>query len=144
MVLSSAPEEQMATRVLRAGAAGYLNKRAAPAELAQAVKQVASGGLFISAKLGQKLASDLAHPPPAPHEQLSDREFQVMQMLVAGKCVKEVAADLALSPKTVSTFRTRLMGKLGLRNDVELARYAMEHNLVESSVLPHRPSPTQP
>jgi DNA-binding NarL/FixJ family response regulator len=136
LVLSSAPEEQMAVRVLRAGAAGYLNKRAAPEELARAVKKVAAGGTYASAKLGEKLAGDLAHPSHAPREQLSDREFQVMQMLVVGKCVKEIASDLALSPKTVSTFHTRLMGKLRLQNDVELVRYALEHNLVESSVLP--------
>jgi DNA-binding NarL/FixJ family response regulator len=140
LVLSSAPEEQMATRVLRAGAAGYLNKRAAPEELARAVKKVAAGGTYASARLGEKLAGDLAHPSAnAPHEQLSDREFQVMQMLVAGKCVKEIAAELALSPKTVSTFHTRLMGKLRLQSDVELVRYTLEHNLVESSVPPQSP-----
>ena len=143
LVLSSAPEEQMAVRVLRAGAAGYLNKRAAPEELARAVKKVAGGGTYASAKLGEKLAGDLARPSCAPHEQLSDREFQVMQMLAAGKFIKEIAADLALSPKTVSTFRTRLMGKLRLQSDVELVRYTLEHNLVESSVLP-RPTPSKP
>jgi DNA-binding NarL/FixJ family response regulator len=136
LVLSSAPEEQMAHRVLRAGAAGYLNKRVAPEELARAVKKVAAGGTYVSAKLAEMLAADLAHPFPALHKQLSDREFQVMQMLVAGKCVKEIAAELALSPKTVSTFHTRLMGKLRLQSDVELLRYALEHNLVESPVLP--------
>lgn len=143
LVLSSAPEEQMATRVLRAGAAGYLNKRAAPEELARAVKKVAAGGTYASVKLGEKLAADLAHPSNAPHEQLSDREFQVMQMLVAGKCVKEIAADLALSPKTVSTFRTRLLGKLRMQSDVELVRYTLEHNLVESPVL-SRSAPPEP
>jgi DNA-binding NarL/FixJ family response regulator len=143
LVLSSAPEEQMATRVLRAGAAGYLNKRAAPEELARAVKKVAAGGTYASAKLGEKLAGDLAHPSNAPHEQLSEREFQVMLMVVAGKCIKEIAGELALSPKTVSTFHARLMGKLRLQSDVELVRYTLEHNLVESSVLPgsDRPEP---
>jgi DNA-binding NarL/FixJ family response regulator len=137
LVLSSASEEQMAPRVLRAGAAGYLNKRAAPEELALAVKKVAAGGTYASARLGEKLAADLARPSTnALHEQLSDREFQVMQMLVAGKCVKEIAAELALSPKTISTFRTRLMGKLQMQSDVELARYTLENNLSESSVLP--------
>jgi DNA-binding NarL/FixJ family response regulator len=140
LVLSSAPEEQMAPRVLRAGAAGYLNKRAAPEELARAVKKVAARETYASAKLGEKLAGDLAHAFTALHEQLSDREFQVMQMLVAGKCVKEIAAELALSPKTVSTFHARLMRKLGLQCDVELVRYALDHNLVdESYVLPHSP-----
>ena len=139
LVLSSAPEEQMAFRVIRAGAAGYLNKQAAPEELARAVKKIVAGGTYASAKLGEKLAGNLAGPSRAPHEQLSDREFQVMQMLVTGKCVKEIAAELGLSPKTVSTFHIRLMGKLRLQNDVELVRYALEHNLVESSVLPQRP-----
>jgi DNA-binding NarL/FixJ family response regulator len=139
LVLSSAPEEQMAARVLRAGAAGYLNKRAAPEELARAVKKVAAGGTYASAKLGEKLAGDLAHPSCAPHEQLSDREFQVMLMLAAGKCVKEIAADLALSPKTVSTFHARLLGKLRLQNDMELVRYTLEHNLIESPVVPDGP-----
>jgi DNA-binding NarL/FixJ family response regulator len=141
LVLSSAPEEQMAARVLRAGAAGYLNKRAAPEELAEAVKKVAAGGTYASMKLGELLAADLARPSQARHEQLSDREFQVMQMLLAGKCVKEIAAELVLSPKTVSTFRTRLMGKLRLQSDVELVRYALEHNLAESPVLPPPASP---
>jgi DNA-binding NarL/FixJ family response regulator len=142
LVLSSAPEEQMGGRVLRSGAAGYLNKRAAPTELARAVKKVAAGGTYASAKLGQKLAGDLSRPSAAPHELLSDREFQVMLMLVAGKCVKEVASELSLSPKTVSTFRSRLMGKLQLQNDVELARYALEQNLVENIVLPRPPRAT--
>jgi DNA-binding NarL/FixJ family response regulator len=141
LVLSSAPEEQMATRVLRAGAAGYLNKRAAPEELAQAVKKIVAGGMYASTSLGEKLAAELAHSSTkALHEQLSDREFQVIQMLVTGKCVKEIAADLALSPKTVSTFHIRVMRKLRLHSDMELIRYAIEHNLVEeSSVPPRRP-----
>jgi DNA-binding NarL/FixJ family response regulator len=144
LVLSSAPEEQMAVRVLRAGAAGYLNKRAAPEELARAVKKVAAGGTYASANLGGILAGALAHPSHVPHEQLSDREFQVMLMLASGKIVKEIASDLALSPKTVSTFRTRLMGKLRLQNDVELVRYCLEHNLIESSVLPQPAPPDSP
>lgn len=139
LVLSSAPEEQMAVRMLRAGAAGYLNKQTVPEELARAVKKVAAGGRYVSATLAEKMAADLAHPPNASHEQLSEREFQVMQMLVAGKCVKEIAAELAVSPKTVSTFHTRILQKLRLDNDVELLRYALEHNLLESSVLPRPP-----
>ena len=131
LVLSSAPEEQMAARVLAAGAVGYLNKQAAPEELARAVKQVAAGGIYVSAKLAERLAADLAHPSNHLHERLSDREFQVMQMLVAGKFVKEIAAELNLSPKTVSTFHSRILQKLRLQNDVELVRYAIEHQLIE-------------
>jgi DNA-binding NarL/FixJ family response regulator len=136
LVLSSAPEEQMAMRALRAGAAGYLNKQAAPEELARAVRKIADGGRYVSARLVDKLAADLVHPSDRPHLRLSDREFQVMQMIVAGKSVKTIAFDLALSPKTVSTFHTRILEKLGVANDVELVRYALEHNLVESPVLP--------
>jgi DNA-binding NarL/FixJ family response regulator len=136
LVLSSAPEEQMATRVLRAGAMGYLNKQAAPEELAQAVKRVASGSTYVSAALAERLAVELAHPSSSPHERLSEREFQVMQLLVVGKCVKEIASELSLSPKTISTFRTRVLEKLRLQTDVDLVRYALEHNLVESAVVP--------
>ncbi len=136
LVLSSAPEEQMAPRVLAAGATGYLNKQTAPEELARAVKQVAAGGIYVSAKLAERLDADLVQPSNLPrrrlHERLSDREFQVMQMLVAGKFVKEIAAELNLSPKTVSTFHSRILQKLRLQNDVELVRYAIEHQLIES------------
>ena len=126
----------MAPRVLAAGATGYLNKQTAPEELARAVKQVAAGGIYVSAKLAERLAADLVQPSNLPrrrlHERLSDREFQVMQMLVAGKFVKEIAAKLNLSPKTVSTFHSRILQKLRLQNDVELVRYAIEHQLIES------------
>jgi DNA-binding NarL/FixJ family response regulator len=141
LVLSSAPEAQMALRVLRAGAAGYLNKQVASAELARAVKKVAAGGTYVSESLSQKLAGELAHPSRPPQELLSDREFQVLQMLLAGKSVKDIANALGLSPKTVSTFRTRLKAKLGLQSDVELVRYGMDNNLVESPVLPPEPPP---
>jgi two-component system, NarL family, invasion response regulator UvrY len=136
LVLSSAPEEQMAMRVIKAGAAGYLNKQAAPEELALAVKKVAGGGMYVGARLAEQLADRLAGSSDTPHESLSDREFQVMQMLVAGRPVKEIAAELALSPKTISTFHTRILQKLRLQNDVELVRYALEHHLPELPVLP--------
>ena len=141
LVLSSAPEEQLAKRVLRAGAEGYLNKQAAPEELVQAVRKIAAGGTYVSAGLAEQLATALAHPSEALHQALSAREFQVMQLLIAGKLVKEIAAQLALSPKTVSTFHTRILQKLRLNTDVELLRYALEHNLLESSLLPHSPPP---
>jgi len=131
LVLSSAPEEQLALRVLKAGASGYLNKQAAPESLVEAVKKVLAGGKYVSAGLAERLAAELAHPTKRPHELLSDREFQVMQMLVAGKSLKEIAAELSLSVKTVSTFHTRIWEKLRVHNDVELVRYALEHGLVE-------------
>lgn len=131
LVLSSAPEEQLALRVLKAGASGYLNKQAAPESLVEAVKKVLAGGKYVSAGLAERLAAELAHPTKRPHELLSDREFQVMQMLVAGKSLKEIAAALSLSVKTVSTFHTRIWEKLRVHNDVELVHYALEHGLVE-------------
>jgi len=129
LVLSSAPEEQLGARVLRAGASGYLNKQAAPENLVQAVKKVLTGGKYVSATLAESLASELGNDDRPPHEKLSDREFQVLRLLVAGRSLKEIAAELCVSPKTVSTFHTRLREKLRVRSDVELFRYAQEHGL---------------
>jgi two-component system invasion response regulator UvrY len=131
LVLSSAPEEQLAVRVLKAGAAGYLNKQAAPEELVEAIKKVHSGGRYVGTRLGEKLAAELSRPHPRPQEQLSDREFQVMQQLAGGKSLKEIADDLSLSVKTISTFRGRILEKLKLQNNVELAHFAREHGLME-------------
>src|SRR5579864_5565270 len=131
LVLSSAPEEQMAVRVLRAGASGYLNKQAAPDHLVQAVRKLMQGGKYVSVSLAERLASEAGRPSQAPHEKLSDREFQVMRLLVAGKSLKEVANELSLSVKTISTFHTRIWEKLGVKNDVELVHYALEHHLAE-------------
>ncbi|MDB6036587.1 MAG: Response regulator, LuxR family [Verrucomicrobiales bacterium] len=131
LVLSSAPEEQLAVRVLKAGAAGYLNKQAAPEELVEAIKKVHSGGRYVGTRLGEKLAAELSRPHPRPQEQLSDREFQVMQQLAGGKSLKEIADDLSLSIKTISTFRGRILEKLKLQNNVELAHFAREHGLME-------------
>ena len=122
-------------RVLQAGAAGYLNKQAAPEEFAQAVKLVAAGGTYVSAAVTGELVTQLKRPSAVPHEALSSREFQVMQMLVAGKSIKAIAGELALSPKTVSTFHTRVLTKLRLESDVELVRYALEHHLLETPVI---------
>jgi DNA-binding NarL/FixJ family response regulator len=132
LVLSSAPEEQLALRALQAGAAGYLNKQAASEELVRALKQILSGLRYVSDKLAQRLATEFVHPPPqALHERLSGREFQVLQLLVAGKSLKEIAAELSLSPKTISTFHTRMLEKLHLQTDLELVRYALENKLTE-------------
>jgi len=132
LVLSSAPEEQLAVRVLRAGASGYLNKQAAPEHLVQAVRKVLGGGRYVSAALAERLASEASRSAQLPHEKLSDREFQVMRLLVAGKSLKEVAAELSLSVKTISTFHTRIWEKLGVKNDVELVHYALEQRLTDS------------
>jgi two-component system, NarL family, invasion response regulator UvrY len=129
LVLSSAPEEQLALRVLKAGASGYLNKQAAPEHLLEAVQKILAGGKYVGATLAERLIGELgSHREPAP-ERLSDREFEVLQLLVAGWTIKEISIELALSPKTVSTFHTRIWEKLGVRNDVELVRYALEHKL---------------
>jgi DNA-binding NarL/FixJ family response regulator len=129
LVLSSAPEEQLAVRVLKAGASGYLNKQAAPEHLTLAVGKVLAGGKYVSAALAERLASELRDDGRPPHEKLSEREFEVLQLLLAGRSLKEIADELSLSPKTVSTFHTRLWEKLHVHSDVDLVRYAQEHGM---------------
>lgn len=129
LVLSSAPEDQLAVRVLKAGAHGYLNKQAAPENLAVAVQKVLAGGRYVSPALAERLAATLSTDDRPPHERLTDREFEVMQLLLTGRSLKEIAAELSLSPKTVSTFNTRLRVKLQVRSDMELLRYAQAHGL---------------
>jgi DNA-binding NarL/FixJ family response regulator len=131
LVLSSAPEEQLGLRVLQGGASGYLNKQAAPEELINAMEKVLSGGKYVSASLAERLAAEAGRLRQSPHERLSDREFQVMRLLIHGKSLKEIAAELSISAKTVSTFHTRIWEKLGVENDVELLRYALAHGLTE-------------
>jgi two-component system, NarL family, invasion response regulator UvrY len=132
LVLSSAPEEQLAIRVLRAGASGYLNKQAAPEHLVLAVRKLLQGGKYVSASLAERLAAEASRATQTPHEKLSDREFQVMRLLVSGRSLKEVATELSLSVKTISTFHTRIWEKLGVKNDVELVHYALEHRLADA------------
>jgi DNA-binding NarL/FixJ family response regulator len=131
LVLSAHSEEQYAMRALKAGAAGYLTKEHSPDELAEAVRRIHGGGRYITPTLAEKLALNLDphHEAPA-HEQLSDREYRVLCLLGAGRSVKEIAAELALSPKTVSTYRARLLKKLKLDTTADLIRYAVEHRLV--------------
>lgn len=132
LVLSMYPEELYALRALRAGAAGYLNKSSAPEKLLEAIRQVAGGRRFITPRLAEALAERLAEPAERPlHEALSDREFQVLRLLAAGRRLSEVAAELALSPKTVSVYRARVLEKLRVRTTAELARYAVEHRLID-------------
>lgn len=131
LILSIHPENMMAVRLLKAGAAGYLNKDSAPAELEQAVRRVAGGGRYISAALAQLLAEQIGGDAARePHERLSEREFQVFRLLASGKPVGEVAEHLHLSVNTVSTYRTRILEKLGAANNAELMRYAAERRLV--------------
>jgi len=132
LVLSIHPEDQLAVRVLKLGAAGYMTKESAAEELVGAVKRVLAGGRFVSAPLAEKLAASLASDSlMAPQDLLSGREFQVLRLLAAGKRVGEIALELCLSVKTISTYRGRILGKMDLRNNAELMHYAMQHPLVE-------------
>ncbi len=130
LLLSTYSEEQYARRALRSGAAGYLTKDRAPDELIDAIRKVAAGGKYITQSLAERLADEIgAETQQAPHETLSDREFQIMIHLAAGKSVGEIAAELALSPKTVSTYRTRVLEKLNAKTTAEIVRYVLENRL---------------
>lgn len=131
LVQSMHAEGQFAIRVLKAGAAGYITKDSLPEELIRAVKKVLAGGRYVSLSLAEQLAGFLTAEAGRPaHEQLSDREFQVLRMLAAGRSVKEIGAQLSLSIKTISTYRTRLLEKLDLHSNAELALYAEREGLL--------------
>ena len=131
MVLSLHPEEQYAVRAFRAGAMAYLTKQTAPEELARAVKQVLTGRMYVTASLGERMAGSLSKNATSPvHHTLSEREFEVLVLLAQGQSVKHIAQSLALSIKTVSTYRARLLDKLQLSTTAELIRYALDHHLV--------------
>lgn len=130
LVLSVHSEDQYALRTLRAGAAGYLMKDRTPEELAGAIRKVSRGGRYVSDSLAEKLVADLgAEDKAPPHERLSNREYQVLTHLAAGRSAKEIAASLAVSPKTVATYRARVLEKLNLATTADLIRYALEHEL---------------
>jgi two-component system, NarL family, invasion response regulator UvrY len=131
LILSIYPEEQYAIRALRAGASGYLTKSSAPNELVSAIRKISSGGRYITEALAEKLASYFAMDLKKPlHETLSDREYQVMLMIAAGKTVTEIAGELCLSVKTISTYRTHILEKMYLKNNSEIARYALQNDLL--------------
>jgi DNA-binding NarL/FixJ family response regulator len=131
LVLSIYPEEQYAVRALRSGAAGYLTKESAPEELIAAIRKVASGGKYVSAAMAERLATTLATPASGLlHEQLSDREYQIMCMMASGKTQTQIAEELSLSVKTIGTYRARILAKTGLRSNAEITRYALENKLV--------------
>lgn len=132
LVLTMYPEEEFALHAFRLGAAGYLTKQAAADELCVAVRKVLAGGKYVTAALAERLAASLGGDVhAAAHEVLSPRELQVLRLVAGGKTLKEIAAELALSEKTVGTYRARVAEKLGLGSNVELARYALRHKLVE-------------
>jgi len=132
LVLSMPPEGQFAVRVYKRGASGYMTKESAPAELVGAIKKVLAGGRYVSPALAEKLATYVSSDAPkTPQEKLSDREFQVLRLIASGKIVSEIAEELSLSVKTISTYRARILEKMEMKNNAELMHYAMQHQLVE-------------
>ena len=132
LILSFHPEHRFAVRALKAGASGYITKQSATEELVQAVRKIVGGGKYVSAALAEELATELdTGSGKLPHETLSDREFQVMRLIAAGKKSSEIAEELSVTISTVNTYRMRIFEKMKLQSNVELARYALEHGLIE-------------
>ncbi len=129
LVLSIYPEEQYAVRALKDGASGYLTKESAPDELITAVRRVSAGRNYVSASLADRLADELGDGAKSPHERLSDREFQVLCMIGAGRTVSEIGAELSLSVKTISTHRSHILAKMNLKNNAEIIRYVLANGL---------------
>lgn len=131
LVLSMYPEDQFAVRAFRAGAAGYMTKESAPEELVQAIRKVVRGGKYVSPSLAEKLAAELGEDAERPpHEALSEREYHVLCLLASGKTATQIAAEMSLSVKTISTYRARLLEKMRMKTNAEVTRYAIEHRLV--------------
>lgn len=134
LVLSMHPEDQFAVRVLRAGGAGYLTKESAPQELVHAIKTIMKGGRYITPTTADLLAAHLHQHGDSDqplHSSLSDREYQVFRLIAAGHTITDISDQLALSVKTISTYRTRILAKLNLKTNADLARYAVQHRIVE-------------
>jgi len=131
LIVSIYPEEQYAVRAFRAGASGYLTKASAPNELIAAIRKVSKGGRYISSSLAEKLTYYLdADATKSPHETLSDREYQVMMMIASGRTVTEIAEELFLSAKTISTYRSHILRKMKMKNNAEIIIYAVQNNLL--------------
>lgn len=132
LIMTMLPEDQFAKRTLKAGAAGYLTKESAPDELITAIRRIASGRKYVSQSLAEKLAQDLDDTSDKPiHDQLSDREFQVMKMIAAGRSQTEIANELSISASTVNTYRSRILEKLSLHSNAELIHFAYQNNLLK-------------
>jgi len=132
LILSMYPEDQYAIRALKAGAAGYLTKQSAPEQLVHAIRQVASGKKYVSATVALELADAITEDSErAPHERLSDREFQTLRLIASGKTLTQISTELNLSVKTVSVYRARLLEKMKLKNNAELTHYGLKHGLVD-------------
>lgn len=135
LMLSMYPEEQYALRALRSGAAGYITKSSAPDELIQAVRKVAIGGKYVTTSLAEKLAASFEfNADRQKHELLSDREFQVMCLIASGRTISDIADELNLSVKTISTYRARILEKMGMSNNAELTHYAISNRLVGEEI----------
>ncbi|ULA58298.1 MAG: DNA-binding response regulator [Nitrospira sp.] len=135
LVLSAYPEDQLARRMLKAGAAGYLTKDSAPNELVQALRKILGGGKFVSASMAELLVANLNEEAGRPlHELLSDREYQVMCLIAVGKSLKEIADDLCVGISTINTYRARILEKMQFKNNTELTHYALENRLVNRLV----------
>lgn len=134
LVLSIFTEALYAVRAFKTGAAGYLTKQSAPEELAKAVRKVVAGGKYITPSLAEKLAAGLDPAFEKPrHEALTDREFQVLRLISSNRTLRDIARELSLSPKTVSTYRARLLKKMRMRTNAELTRYALQHGLIDAN-----------
>ena len=129
LILSQYPEEQIAVRAIRSGASGYLNKESAPDQLVEAVQRIFQGRKFLTPNLAELLAVTVEGGTVEPHQALSDREYQVLLMIASGKTVSDIAEEINLSVKTVSTYRTRILEKMNLKNNAELTRYAIQNQL---------------
>src|ERR1700760_1277486 len=132
LILTTPPEEKYAIRVFRAGAAGYMTKESAPEHLVEAVHRVTAGGRYVSPSLAELLAASVggdAEKPP--HESLSDREYQVLCMIASGKTVGQIARELSLSDKTISTYRARILEKMGMKTNADLTHYAISNRLTQ-------------
>jgi two-component system invasion response regulator UvrY len=135
LILTMFPEDQLALRMLELGASGYLTKESAPEELVRAIERAVAGHKYLSGTMAQAVADGLGGPPPAPHEQLSDRELEVLRLLAVGRPITAISRQLGLSPKTVTTYRSRLLHKLRMRSNAELTFYATQHGLVSPAAL---------
>ncbi|MCX5839188.1 MAG: response regulator transcription factor [Deltaproteobacteria bacterium] len=130
LIMSFHDEKPYALRVLKAGASGYLMKNSIPEELIKAIRKITSGGKYISPSFAETLASELTSLETPLHEKLSNREFQILCLIASGKSLKEIGEALFISGKTVSTYRARILEKMGMSNNSDLARYALEHHLI--------------
>jgi DNA-binding NarL/FixJ family response regulator len=131
LILSVYPEDQFGPRVLKSGAAGYMNKESACDQLVKAIRKVCTGGKYVSPALAEKIAGDLAADNNVPpHEKLSSREYQVMRLIASGKTVGQIARELCLSEKTISTHRARILEKMEMKTNAQLTYYGIHNNLV--------------